>query len=232
MAVNTAKVSAKSRTELGSRNMKKLRDQGLLPGVVYGHKQAILPVTVNRKELTNYMNHGAHLFELDVEGKPETVLIKEAQYDHLGIHLIHVDFTRVSLTEKVKVKVPLELRGTPKGEAEGAKLQQLIAELEVECVVVSIPEIIRHSVADMEKDSVLHIKDIKLPADVRCLQDGELLVAMCREVKEEILAPVAAEGAAAAEPEVIGQKEREEKAAAEAAAKAPAGGKAPAAEKK
>lgn len=224
MAVQTIKVKAQNRSELGSRAMKRLRDKGLVPAVIYGHKQAVLPITLDKKEVTTHINKGAHLFDLDVAGQSETVLVKEAQYDHLGIQLIHVDFTRVSLDERVKVKVPLELKGTPKGEADGGKLQQLMAELELECVVVAIPDVIRHVVTEMGMDSVLHIKDLQLPPDVKCLQDGELIVAMVREVKEEVIAPVAAEGAAAAaaEPEVIGAKEREEKAAAEAATAAPA----------
>ena len=219
MAINTIKVKAQSRTELGSRAMKRIRDKGLVPGVIYGHKQAVLPITLDKKEVSTHINRGAHLFDLDVAGKSETVLVKEAQYDHLGIQLLHVDFSRVSLDEKVKVKVPLELKGTPKGEADGGKLQQIIAELDIECVVISIPEVIRHNVSEMEMDSVLHIKDLAFPEGVKALQDPELIVAMVREVKEEVVAPVAAEAAAApTEPEVIGQKEREEKAAAEAAA--------------
>lgn len=224
MAINTIKVKAQNRTELGSRAMKRIRDKGMIPAVIYGHKQTVLPITLDKKEVSAHINKGAHLFDLDVAGTSETVLVKEAQYDHLGIQLLHVDFSRVSLDEKVKVKVPLELKGTPKGEAEGGKLQQIIAQLDVECVVVSIPDVIRHIVTEMEMDSVLHIKDLQFPEGVKPLQDPELIVAMVREVKEEIIAPVAAE-VAAPEPEVIGAKEREEKAAAEAAA-APAKGEA------
>lgn len=220
MAVNTTKIKAQTRSELGSRAMKCLRDKGLVPAVIYGHKQAVVPVTLDKKSLSTELNNGHYLFELDIDGKPETVLVKEAQYDHLGIQLIHVDFSRVSLDEKVKVSVPLELKGTPKGEAEGAKLQQVIAELDIECRVLEIPEIIRHNVTEMEKDSVLRIKEIQLPVGVRCLQDAEIIVAMVREVKEEAVAAVVAE-VAAVEPEVIGAKEREEKAATEGAAKTP-----------
>src|SRR5205823_10169315 len=98
---------------------------------------------------------GAHLFDLALDGKSEKVLVKEVQYDHLGLEVIHVDFARVSLDEKVEVTVPLELKGTPKGEAEGAVLQQIISELEIECLVTDIPHNIVHNVTDMEKDSVL-----------------------------------------------------------------------------
>jgi large subunit ribosomal protein L25 len=140
------------------------------------------------------------------------------------MEVIHVDFARVSLDEKVKVTVPVELKGTPKGEADGGVLQQIINEVEVECLVTEIPDAIRHNVSEMALDDVLHIKDIKLPSGVKVLQDEDLIVATVKEIKEEVTAAATEEGPA--EPEVIGRKpaEGEEAAAGEAAA--------PAAEKK
>jgi len=215
MATQTAQVTARQRSELGSRANKRLRESGFIPGVVYGHKEAVIPVTLPKRELTGHLNHGTHLFDLALDGHSEKVLVKEVQYDHLGLEVIHVDFARVSLDEKVKVSVPLELKGTPKGEAEGGVLHQIISQLEIECLVTDIPEAIRHNVSEMEKDAVLHIRELQLPPGVRVLQDGELIVATVREVQEE--APVEAAEAVAAEPEVIGRKPAEEEAAAEAA---------------
>src|SRR5262245_31719328 len=118
MAIQAAQVTARTRSEKGGRANKRLREAGLLPGVVYGHKEAVIPITLPRKEVAGHINRGAHLFDLAIDGKSEKVLVKEVQYDHLGNEVIHVDFTRVSLDEKVKVTVPLELKGTPKGEAD------------------------------------------------------------------------------------------------------------------
>lgn len=207
MAVQTAQVNVKTRSEKGSRANKRLRDAGLLPGVVYGHKEAVISITLPRKEVVTHISHGAHLFDLAIDGKSEKVLIKEVQYDHLGIEVIHVDFARVSLDEKVEVTIPLELKGTPKGEADGAVLQQIVAELEVECLVTEIPELIRHNVSDMEKDSVLHIKDLHFPTGVKCLQDPDLIVATVKEIQEEVAPVEGAEGSA--EPEVIGKGKEE-----------------------
>jgi large subunit ribosomal protein L25 len=226
MATQAATVTVKPRSELGSRANKRLRDSGQLPGVIYGHKEAVIPITLPKKEVVNHLSHGAHLFDLHIEGKTEKALIKEVQYDHLGIEVIHVDFDRVSLDEKVEVTVPIDLKGTPKGEEEGAVLQQIIAELEIECLVTEIPDAIRHNVTEMAKDSVLLIKDLQLPPGVRALQDGELLVATVREIQEEVAAPEGAEGESA-EPEVIG-KGKEEAAEEGAEGAAPA---APAAKK-
>jgi large subunit ribosomal protein L25 len=201
----TAQVSAKQRSELGSRANRRLRGSGFIPGVIYGHKEAVVPVTLPKKEVVNHLIRGAHLFDLSVDGRSEKVLVKEVQYDHLGREVLHVDFARVSLDERVEVTVALELRGTPKGEADGGVLQQILSELEVECLVTDIPDVIRHNISEMGLNSVLHVKDLQLPSGVKALQDGDQIVATVREIVETVEAPVA-EAVAAAEPEVIGKK--------------------------
>src|SRR6187551_3612926 len=129
MASQSAQLTAKVRGELGSRRNKRLRDAGFVPGVIYGHKEAVVPVTMPKKELVTQLQRGAHVFDLSMDGKSEKVLVKEVQYDHLGLEVLHVDFARVSLDEKVEVTIPLELKGTPKGEEEGGVLQQMLSDL-------------------------------------------------------------------------------------------------------
>jgi large subunit ribosomal protein L25 len=212
----TAQLSVQLRNELGSRRTKRLRDKGFVPGVIYGHKEAVIPVTLPKRELVHYLHHGTHVFELGMDGKNETVLVKDVQYDHLGIDVLHVDFARVDLNERVEVTIPLVLRGEPKGEKENGVLQQIVSDLEIECLVTQIPSEIRHNVADLGLDDEVRIKDLKFPEGVKALQDPELIVAAVREVKEEVPAEAVVEEGAA-EPEVIGRgKEEEEGAAAEA----------------
>jgi len=204
MAAQTVQITATPRSELGSRANRRLRGKGLVPGVIYGHKEAVVPVTLPKKELVTHLHKGVHVFDVGLDGRSEKVLVKDVQYDHLGIDVLHVDFARVSLDEKVEVTVPLELRGTPKGEADGGVLQQIVSDLEVECVVTDIPEVIRHNVSEMAVDDVLHVGDLKLPPGVRALQDPEVIVATVKVIAEEETAPAAE--AASAEPEVIGRK--------------------------
>jgi large subunit ribosomal protein L25 len=217
MASSSANVTAEARTQLGSRANKRLRDSGKLPGVIYGHKKDVLPITLPKKEVINFLERGRHLFAVSVGGQSENVLVKDVQYDHLGMDIIHVDFARVDLNERVEVTVPLELKGEPKGQADGGVLQQIISELHIECLVTEIPDVIRHNVADMALDSVLHIKELQIPAGVKLLQDGELIVATVKEIVEAA-APEVVEAATSAEPEVIGKKKEDEEAAAAAAA--------------
>jgi large subunit ribosomal protein L25 len=200
MASQSATVTAEPRSELGSRANKRLRDAGKLPGVIYGHTLAVVPITLPKKEVVKHLDKGAHLFALTVGGQAENVLVKDVQYDHLGMEVLHVDFTRVDLTERVEVTVPLELKGDPKGEAEGGVLTQVVSELEIECVVTDIPSAIVHNVSDMGLDSVLHLKDLALPAGAKAMQDPELILATVKELAEE----EATEGETA-EPEVIGK---------------------------
>jgi large subunit ribosomal protein L25 len=204
-------VNASKRSELGSRANKRLRDSGKLPGVIYGHKQDVVPIVLTRKEMALHIAHGSHLFALSFDGHTENVLIKEVQFDHLGIEPIHVDFARVDLNEKVTLTISLELKGEPKGEKEGGVLQQIMNELEIECLVTDIPDVIIQDVSHMGKDEVLHVRELKLPPGVKVLDDAEQVVAQVREIVESAADAAAAEGSA--EPEVIGQKEREEKAA-------------------
>ncbi len=233
MAMQAIQMSVKQRAERGSRASKRLRDLGQIPGVIYGHGEDVLPVTLPRREVSIHLNKGAHVFELQVDGKQERVLVKDVQYDHMGSEVLHVDFARVSFDERVKVTVPLELKGEPKGAEEGGVLTQVLASLEVECLVLEIPDAIRHNVSDMALDDVLHVRDLKLPVGVKAMQDGELIVATVREVLEAAPAE-AVEAEGGIEPEVIGRKVAEGEEAAEgAAAAAPAAGeKKPAAEKK
>jgi large subunit ribosomal protein L25 len=219
MAVKTANLTVQTRGERGSRANKRLRDKGLIPGVIYGHKEAVVAVTLPRLEVAQHLNRGAHLFDLNLDGASQKVLVKEVQYDHLGMEVIHVDFARVNLDEKVKVTIPLELKGTPKGESEGGVLQQIVAVLEVECLVTEIPDLIRHNVSDMALNAVLRVSDLKFPEGVRPVNDRDAIVATVKEILETVATPAAVEGAAA-EPELIGRKPAEGEDAAEEAKEA------------
>ena len=107
----TVKLSTKPRQSNGSQEARRLRRQGLIPAVIYGHKEATVAVALPGDELQAALRHHARVLDLDAEGKLQKVLIKEVQYDHLGKELLHIDFARVSADEKVKVTVALELHG-------------------------------------------------------------------------------------------------------------------------
>jgi large subunit ribosomal protein L25 len=205
-----AVLKANKRETFGTRKLKPLRKQGQIPGIVYGHGQPPLPVALSLHDVGVALAHGERLLELDVEGKIQNVLVKEVQYDPMGQEILHVDLARVDLDERVKVTVPIVLRGTPAGAAEGGVLHQVTAQATIECTVRSIPEDLRMSVAEMKIGDVLQMKNLTLPEDAKLVSDAETIVATVSIVKEEVVAPAAAAvEAAVAEPEVIGEKKEE-----------------------
>jgi large subunit ribosomal protein L25 len=204
---------AQPRQEQGSRAARRLRSQGKLPAVIYGHKEETVPVTVPLDEFQRALRHGARLVSLQTNGKTETTLIREVQWDFLGQELMHVDFARVSADERIKVDVRLEIRGTAPGVTGGGILDQPMHELHIECLAVNVPESIRVNVGNLQLDQAIHVKDLELPPGVKALTDPDAVVvhvvAPRGEEEETAATPGAGEQA---EPEVIRREKAEEEA--------------------
>jgi large subunit ribosomal protein L25 len=212
-------LKAEIRKGLGTKDAAKLRKNGQIPAVVYGHKQEPVSIILNAKSFREGLDSGQRLMEIEINKKNETLLIKEVQYDYVGTDIIHVDLMRVDVTEMVRVTVPIALKGTAKGAAEGGMVETHTGNLEIECRVTQIPEQIVVSVKEMALGDAIHAKDIQLPEGVKLISSPELLVATCHivaEVKttEEVLAE------APAAPEVI-TAAKEEPEEGEAAAAEP-----------
>jgi len=228
-SVKNTPIPAEIRTIRGSRKSQFLRFEGKIPAVIYGHGQPTESLTLPLALTTSVIHSGVHIIELVLNGKSEKVLIKEVGYDYLQTTIEHVDLMRIDPAQRVKVKIPLEFRGVPKGAKEGGVLETQLIELELEVRVLEIPDSLRANVENLELHGILHAKDIPLPAGAKLINHPEAIVAQVRTVKEEVAAVVAE--VASTEPEVIGKKKEEE--GAEGAAAAPAaGGKAGAPAKK
>jgi large subunit ribosomal protein L25 len=212
--MDIAKLQVETRQPHGTREARRLRRGGKLPGIIYGHGQAPEHIVMGIRDLGTVLESKTHLVELRVNEATQQALIKEVQWDHLGIKPIHVDFSRVDLNERVTVSVPLEFRGTPIGVQEGGMLDHDRMEIELECLVTEIPASLRVNVANLKLGDSLHVRDVELPANAKAITPAEALVASVRaKVAETEVAP-AGEGEAVV-PEIIGRKEKEEAAAAE-----------------
>jgi len=202
-------IKAEPRTATGTKAAQRIRQTGRLPGIIYGHGIEPTPISLPAHEVEVELQHGGHLLRLELNGQTEQYLIKEVQYDHLGIKPIHIDLARVSLDERVTVEVPVELKGTPKGVQEGGVLDQVLMDLEVECVVTQIPEAIRVNVAHLGVGDVLHVRDITLPEGVSAAAEPDEVVCTVKLLAEEA-AEEAEEAEAPAEPERIGRAAQEQ----------------------
>src|SRR5579871_3856733 len=111
----SVELTAQLRQGRGSRQAKRLRKQGLVPGVLYGHKEETLSLALPVETFEGAVRHGVRVVDLKADGKTEKALIREVQWDCLGKEVLHVDFTRVSADERIHVVVPIELRGIAPG---------------------------------------------------------------------------------------------------------------------
>lgn len=204
-------IKAEKRTGNGTRAARKLRKQGLVPCVVYGHKQDTISLAITHDDLFRAIRHGARVVDLQADGQTESALIKDVQWDPLGHDILHVDFARVSADERIVVDIRIELRGTAPGIAAGGVLDQPMHSLEVECPALSVPDSIRVNVGTLQLEQAIHVKDLTLPAGVIAKADPDaVVVQVARKAAEEEAAGAAAPAAEQAEPEVIGRKEKPE----------------------
>jgi large subunit ribosomal protein L25 len=160
----------------GSRVSKKLRAAGRIPAIVYGHKQAPTPISVGRDSIWEMIKKSTHLAELQLAGGPETVMVREIQWDHLGKEIIHVDFARVSAGETIVTDVRIDLRGEAPGVAEGGVLEHTLHTLHITCAADAIPDSIKVDISNLHLGKSIHVKELKLPAGVSVKGDGEAIV--------------------------------------------------------
>ncbi len=193
----------------GSQAAKRLRKQGMVPAVLYGHKEETIPVALVADDLHKAVRHGARVVDLDGHGKLEKALIRDLQWDHLGHAILHVDFERVGADERIVVTVPVELRGTAPGVTAGGVLDQPLHILSVECPAINVPNSVRVNLNELQLGAAIHVRDLHLPEGVKVMTDPDAIVV---HVTLPVAEPEAAAAPAAesAEPEVIGRQKAEE----------------------
>ena len=190
----------------GTRESRRMRKNGQIPAVLYGHGEATVSLTVGQDAMATVLRHHSRLVELK-GGVNESALIREMQWDPFGIEVLHVDFARVSADERIEVKVSVELRGTAPGANEGGVIEHLLHEVTIECLATAIPDRIQVKINNLNKGDHITVAQLELPAGVTMITDAEDIVVQCVEAAVE-----PEEGAVVgetAEPEVIGRKAEE-----------------------
>jgi large subunit ribosomal protein L25 len=205
-----AKLVATKRTENGSKQCRKLRLGGVIPGIVYGHEIEPVAISVPRDSLAPVVKSGARIVDLELDGKTEKALFREVQWDTFGMYLHHFDLVRINPDERVVVEVNIEVKGTPAGVLSGGLLEVNMRHVEVECLAIEIPDSIVVRVGELQIGQGIHVSDLELPANVKVLEKPDALVlhVIHVEVSEEDLTAAGATGPA--QPEVIGRKAAEE----------------------
>jgi len=212
---------------------RRVRRSGNIPAVVYGAKKESVAVTVNPKQISRILHsESGHntVFDLKVGSDQSKAMIVDWHYEPIKGTLLHIDLKRIAMDRALRVKVPVQLTGLPEGvKTQGGILEQIVREVEIECLPSDIPDHIDVDVTPLVFGQVLRVSDLPHSDNIKFITDETQPVAHITSVKEVVeAAPVEAGAevaAAPAEPEVIkkGKQETEEP-AAEAAAK-PEGGK-------
>ena len=213
-------VEAQPRNERGKNEARRVRRSGRIPAVLYGAKQECLAISVDPKQiariLTSESGHNS-IFDVQVGDERTKAMIVDWQYEPIKGALLHIDLKRIAMDERLKVSVPVMLKGEAAGvKQQGGILEQVLREVELECLPGDIPSHIDADITELVFGKLLRVADLPHDGRFKVLTDPNQTVAHIIAVKEEV-APtpeaVAAEAAATpAEPEVIkkGKQEAEE----------------------
>jgi large subunit ribosomal protein L25 len=205
----TLLLKAEIREHTGSKAVRRVREQGRIPAIVYGHKEGPAAISLDAHNFVEGLHHGHRLMDIQIGKKKEKAIVKELQYDHLGKNIIHVDLMRVNVTEIVKVMVPIELKGTAAGTHEGGIIEEHADHLEIECKVTDIPEMIVVSVKDVHIGDALHAGEIELPDGITLSSSPDMLLVTCHLVAAAKTTEQLEEETPVA-PEVIGEPKEPE----------------------
>ena len=216
--------------EPGTKNhARRVRREGEIPAVVYGAGKDAKPVSVDPRHVLRILrSDSGHntIFDLAVSdgngGERTKAMIVDWQYEPIKGHLLHIDLKRIAMDKALRVSVPIELQGVPVGvKTEGGILEQMLREVEIECLPGDIPSHIDVDVSELTFGKVLRVADLPHNEKLKFISDANQPVAHVTSVKEEVVATpeaVAAEaGATPSEPEVIkkGKAETDEEGEAE-----------------
>ena len=208
--VENIKVEVEPRSEIGKNSNRRLRQNGQVPGVVYGLGGDPFMVAVNPRRLDDLlrMESGQNtIFTLALSGSDQSrsAMIKELQRDPLSGNLVHVDFIRIDLAKTLKVVVPVKLTGTPEGvKNEGGMVDFITREVHVECLPGAIPDHLDIDISALNLNHHVSVKDLPVTEGVTISDDEDSIVAVVVPPKAEVEEEVAEaeEVAEGAEPEV------------------------------
>ncbi len=214
----TTPLAASNRADTGKGVARKLRADGRIPGIIYGHDITPRALSLNTHEfemLLEKISYRTTVFELNVDGAKSNALIREIQRHPYRKEILHVDFQELVAGEKVSVSVPLAYTGAAIGVKEGGIIDQIMHELSIRVDPMAIPSKIEVDITNLAIGRSVHVGDVAVPAGIEVLDDEDATICTCAAPKEEAT-PEPTEAAAIAveaEPEVLSKGKKEEEGA-------------------
>ncbi|GAA3411763.1 50S ribosomal protein L25 [Paenibacillus hodogayensis] len=176
----TTTLKAENRKDsITKSDLKKMREQGQVPGVVYGKKVPSTPISINEKELNALLRHHQHsILEMDIPNQGKfPVMINGIQRDSLSRSLLHIDFHQINMNEPIRATVGLELTGESPAQREGGVLTAVLHEVEVRCLPDHLPGSIAVDISGLELGGSFLAKDLQLPPEVELKTDENAVLA-------------------------------------------------------
>lgn len=199
-------LKAEKRTTKGSKAARKLRESGQIPAILYGHKEDNIMLSLKDTDFMRLLQTRTRMIWLAFENKKESALIKDVQHDNLSDGIIHVDFSRINLDERIKLRVFIEVYGDPIGVKEGGVLTHALKEVEIECLPAIIPEKIKVNISSLGLGKALHVRELPQMEGIRYLPDAETVVVSVHQLTAE---KAVSEEEMLVEPVVITKKPKE-----------------------
>ena len=212
---DSSPLSLTARSPEGSRSARRLRREGLVPGVVYGGGEEPQHFSVDGRVLRNTLAHAGQVIEISVDGGTTgNVLIKDVQRHPVRGEATHVDLLRVRMDQAIHATVPIEFVGSEEapGVVEGGIFNQELREVNIEALPGDIPDVIQHNVSMLEMNATLTLEVLTAPQGVTLLDEVETVIATItpptvEPVEEEIETETAVVGEEAVEGEAEAQAE-------------------------
>jgi len=194
---------ATKRDAQGTGASRRLRRAGQLPGIIYGGAGEALPVTLDHNELYHLLKKEvfhSSVLTIDVDGKKETVVLRDTQWHAFKPQVLHIDFQRVAADQKMHLKVPLHFVGddvSPAVKLGGCMISHVVNEIDVQCLPKDLPEFVEVDLSALEAGQSVHVSQIKLPAGVELVLHGEGDPVVASALKVKGAAEAEGEGEAA-----------------------------------
>jgi large subunit ribosomal protein L25 len=185
MTTGDLKLKLETRTNYGTKASKKLRKEGKVPTVIYGHGKEPKQCVADAKDWRAIVKLDTQIFKvfLNKNKRPLNVLIKEIQHDYLTGKTLHVDLQEIDMNEEITASVPIHPVGTAAGMGMGGILDQVLHEIEVTCLPVDLPEVLEIDISEIELNDSLYVKDVVLPENLESSTDAELVIFHVAEPK-------------------------------------------------
>jgi large subunit ribosomal protein L25 len=223
MAISSEVVAATAREGRFNKNAaRRVRHAGKIPAVVYGAGQDAVAVTVDPKHITKILHSESgqnSIFDLEIGSIRTKAMIVDWQYEPIKSSLLHIDFKRIAMDKAIRVEVPVQLTGVPIGvRTQGGVLEQVLREVEIECLPGDIPSHIDLDVTELTFGQVKRVSDLDHGGKLTFVTPEDSVVAHVVSIKEEAVETPDATAAAGtpAEPEVAKKGKQDEAAAATA----------------